>query len=49
MRVGGSRLMGYIARPPRVRKAATDAGTEKSVFADKRGKVKTPTRTKATA
>ncbi|ACB80045.1 hypothetical protein C0214_11010 [Methylobacterium sp. DM1] len=44
VQVGGSRLMGYIARPPRVRAPVTDAGTQQSVFSDRRGKMKSPTR-----
>lgn len=44
VKVGGSRLMGYIARPPRERVKATDAGSEQSVFVNRRGKVKAPTR-----
>ncbi|MFJ7441074.1 hypothetical protein ACIQW5_25850 [Methylorubrum thiocyanatum] len=44
VRVGGSRLMGYIARPPRVRAPVTDAGTQKTTFADARGKAKTVSR-----
>lgn len=44
VKVGGSRLMGYIARPPRERVKATDAGLERSIFVNGRGKVKTPTR-----
>lgn len=42
--VGGSRLMGYIARPPRARVPASDAGTQRSIFVNGRGKVKNPTR-----
>ncbi|SDM67713.1 hypothetical protein SAMN05216360_10384 [Methylobacterium phyllostachyos] len=42
--VNGSRLMGYIARPPRARVPATDAGTERSIFVNSKGKVKSPTR-----
>lgn len=45
VRVGGSHLMGYIARPPRVRTPVTDASTPQSVFSDRRGKMKTPTKT----
>ncbi|WHQ68632.1 hypothetical protein [Methylorubrum extorquens] len=44
VKVGGSRLMGYIARPPRVRAPVTDAGTQRSLFVNKRGKVKSPTK-----
>lgn len=44
VRVGGSRLMGYIARPPRVRAPVTDAGTERTTFVNGRGKAKTVSR-----
>lgn len=42
--VGGSRLMGYIARPPRMRAPVTDAGTQWSIFVNGKGRVKNPTR-----
>lgn len=41
IRVGGSRLMGYIARPPRVRAQADEYGNAKSRFINAKGKVKT--------
>lgn len=37
IRIGGSRLMGYVARPPRKRVKATDAGIERTRFVDRRG------------
>ncbi|WP_331295489.1 hypothetical protein [Methylobacterium hispanicum] len=42
--VNGSRLMGYIARPPRVRAPVTDAGQDRTFFANRRGKLKDPYR-----
>lgn len=42
--VGGSRLTGYIARPPRVKAPITDAGIERSRFINGKGKVKDPTK-----
>ena len=37
---GGSRLMGYIARPPRVKAMPGEHGTPKTVFTDRRNKGK---------